>query len=591
MLLCCFLARSRTDASPEELAEYVRAIASTRPNISVEYISNLLLQDGLVNVQGQELTSYISRALDRILGTNGNKVSAAPSSSVVHSSTHPTSSNSRRTTNSSTSNSSRPASYPKKRERDEPQRRQLYQDRTAGGNSSAGTSPKMWQQSARDSYPSGSRHGMNQSNTSSTMSRPSHTAMNSSNSGGGGSGNAYRSRNAPPHSNHTRSTATTTSFNGGGSHPQYHDYSSNATYSQKYNAHSNSNMDEQRRTSPSPSSFKQNQSHNNHRHPHKRNDQYANIAAPPPPPPPPPLPIEEQRTLKLTHVPKSITMVQLSHYFEQHNVTIVSMKLVPSLSDPQLRQHQQQLDPLYHTYVVQCGSHDQANTILQLFPVLGYPCIQITMHPTNLEEGLPELPRPHPSYKPHHQHYVESKMIPTAAVTVTPLNLESEQQQQQQHLLQQEQISSISKTLELKHQQEILLQKQLEMQQKILQKVSDSTEKKGKVLKEILQLQKRLVALRQEILENQNTLATMTSSSTTTTIHLQQEQQSSSPAKRFRLDRRTKKLKVTGYPLEFTTLVSTFVILYIPSLTFLPCLSEKPNFLNFSFSCLVSRKN
>jgi hypothetical protein len=166
-----------------------------------------------------------------------------------------------------------------------------------------------------------------------------------------------------------------------------------------------------------------------------------------------------------------------------------------------------------------------------------------------LEEGRPEVPRPHPSYNPHH---VESKIIPTAAVTVTPINFEYEHHHQQQHLLQQERISSISKTLELKHQQEILLQKQLEMQQKILQKVSDSTERKSKVLKEILQLQKRLVALRQEILENQNALAT----ASTTTIHPQQEQQHSSPTKRFRLDRRTKILKVTGYPLELTTLVS-----------------------------------
>jgi hypothetical protein len=553
LILFCFDG-PRTDASPEELAEYVRAIASTRPNISVEYISNLLSQDGLVNVHGEELTSYISRALDRILGTNNDKVSAASSS--VHTSTHPatSSSNSRRTTNSTTTsiNNSRTTSYPKKRDREEPQRRQQsYHDRTAAGgtgSSGAGTSPKMWHQSARDSYSSSSRYGMNQStnSTSSTMNRQSNTSVNSSIAGGGGNTHTARSRNAPPNNNNTRSTATA-SFNGGGFHPKYHDYSTNTTPA-------------------TSSSYKQHQSHTNISHPHKRNDQYVNSAVPPPPPPPPPLPIEEQRTLKLTHVPKSITMVQLSHYFEQHNVTIVSMKLLASSSDPQehQKQQQQQLDPLYHTYVVQCGSHDQAKTILQSFPVLGYPCVQITLHPTNLEEGRPEVPRPHPSYNPHHQHYVESKIIPTAAVTVTPINFESEHQQQQ-HLLQQERISSISKTLELKHQQEILLQKQLEMQQKILQKVSDSTERKSKVLKEILQLQKRLVALRQEILENQNTLAT----ASTTTIHPQQQQHHSSPAKRFRLDRRTKTLKVTGYPLELTTLVSFPLFLHANSHFFL----------------------
>mmetsp|Transcript_22724 Transcript_22724/g.32568 ORF Transcript_22724/g.32568 Transcript_22724/m.32568 type:complete len:139 (-) Transcript_22724:1752-2168(-) len=72
-----------TDASPEELAEYVRAIASTRPNISVDYVSSVLLDDGLVNVQGEDLKNAISKAIHTITSSNSNnhKVSAATAAS------------------------------------------------------------------------------------------------------------------------------------------------------------------------------------------------------------------------------------------------------------------------------------------------------------------------------------------------------------------------------------------------------------------------------------------------------------------------------------------------------------------------------
>ncbi len=44
----------RTDALPEDLADYGWANASCCSDVIVEYVSNLLIKDELVNVQGQE---------------------------------------------------------------------------------------------------------------------------------------------------------------------------------------------------------------------------------------------------------------------------------------------------------------------------------------------------------------------------------------------------------------------------------------------------------------------------------------------------------------------------------------------------------
>lgn len=490
-----------TDASPEELAEYVRAIASTRPNISVDYVSSVLLDDGLVNVQGEDLKNAISKAIHTITSSNSNnhKVSAATAASSA-------------TANIVTEDYHRrnnPSNSSKKHGREEDQRNVGDNNKSSRYNNN-NNNQRTSAEGGRRSSAKSDYNRSNGSNAHTQQQRRNPSSVQHSTAKG-------RSRltfaqiermigpkpaNMPQHVHEQYVRDTVQQYERTGELP------SNIS-NQQPTQHRITNPSTAAGSRQPPNSFA------NKNYAQQTNRTQSAAAAVPLPPP---LQLEQRRTLRLSQVPMNITMVQLSHFFEEHNVSIVSMKLVPpDTTTPSTTTSDKHPSQVVY---VQCGSHDQANSVLvSKAPVLGYRFIQVTLHPTNLEEGRPEVPPPYPTTN-------------IAAVTASSPN--KQHQHQQKHILmnyqeQQEKIASITQTLELKHQQEVLIDKQLVMQNKILQKSSE----KSKILKEILDLQKRKISLKQEILEFQTNLKELT------------------PTRRaFRLDRRTKVLKVTGFPKE-----------------------------------------
>jgi len=202
------------------------------------------------------------------------------------------------------------------------------------------------------------------------------------------------------------------------------------------------------------------------------------------------------KTLFISNIPPYITMVQLSQYFSHFSceAVVVSMKLEPAAAaaTPPSPSETTAGGVAY----VQCGSHEQAHTVLRSasteYPVCGKRSIRIAMYSRNLENV--------------------SDTDVDSAVTSSPVlsstfyrSAETQARVKEEAALRASRIASrikLQTQTDLLIRQETVLQKQLTMHKKILTLIpKNDAEKKQKKMKEILATQKKLMICQKEKLE------------------------------------------------------------------------------------------